>query len=302
MNWFVIALFAPALWGITNYIEKYLISRYFKEEGFGAMVILSTLTSILVFPLIYVFHPAVFGVSVAQVGWIFLSEIIITLGVVAYFYALRENETSLVVPLFQTVPIFAFLFGYLLLGETLTDSQLIGSLLIFFASVSLSIEFGAGKMRFKKSVFFLMVFSSALIALSNVIFKIFAEQLDFSTAIFWLYLGDFLIGLVLLIVAKEPRRQFLHLVSSAKVFVGLSSLNTFIGVVADFCVKFSSLFVPVALVWVLNGFQPFFVFVYGVILTLLLPHVIKESLAKRHLAHKIIAIAVMFAGTYFLGR
>ena len=301
MNWFFIALFAPALWGITNYIEKYLISRYFKEKGFGAFIIFSSLTSFLVLPLILVFHPAVFGVSVIQVAWIILSEVIITLAIVAYLYALRKDETSIVVPLFQTIPVFAFILGYFISGETLTMFQLIGSLLIFLASVSLSIEFGAGKTKFKSSIFLLMLLSSALVALSSIIFKIFAKQTDFLTTTFWSYAGNLLIVVFLFVFIRNYRAQFLRLMSANRVsLIGLTSLNTILGTVAELCLKFSSLFVPVALVWVVNGFQPFFVFIYGVILTLFLPHINTESLVKRHLMHKIIAIAVMFLGSYIL--
>ena len=36
MNWFFVALIAPILFSVSNYIDKFLLSRYFKK---GAVVV-----------------------------------------------------------------------------------------------------------------------------------------------------------------------------------------------------------------------------------------------------------------------
>jgi len=49
-----------------------------------------------------------------------------------------------------------------------------------------------------------------------------------------------------------------------------------------------------------GGFQPVFVFIYGVLLTLFFPSFGQESLARRHLIQKIAGIGIIVLGTVLL--
>lgn len=82
--------------------------------------------------------------------------------------------------------------------------------------------------------------------------------------------------------------------------IGVNGLNEIINIAAKISFNFASLLAPVTLIWVVNGTQPFFVFIYGVIVTLFFPKIGVESLAKRHLVQKLVAIAIMFLGTYLI--
>jgi len=82
--------------------------------------------------------------------------------------------------------------------------------------------------------------------------------------------------------------------------LSLNGVNEIINITAKVSFNFASLLTPITLTWIVNSFQPLFVFGYGVILTLFFPHISKESLLKKHLAQKLISIAIMFAGTYLL--
>lgn len=72
MNWFFIALFAPALWSITNHIDKYLITKYFRGGGTGSLLIFSALIGFAVLPFILVIHPQVFDIQTLN-GYILLN-------------------------------------------------------------------------------------------------------------------------------------------------------------------------------------------------------------------------------------
>src|SRR3989338_5774192 len=120
MNWFFIALLAPALWSASNHCDKYLISRYFNGVGTGALVLFSSLVGLLVLPVILLFQPTVIEVSFSNALAMIVSGIIAIIGIVLYLYAMKKDEASIVTPLFQTIPVFAFILGYFVLGETLT--------------------------------------------------------------------------------------------------------------------------------------------------------------------------------------
>ena len=59
MNWFLIALIPPAVWAATNHFDKYLLSKYFKGGGVGALMVFSSMIGVLLLPIIYILHPEV---------------------------------------------------------------------------------------------------------------------------------------------------------------------------------------------------------------------------------------------------
>lgn len=60
--------------------------------------------------------------------------------------------------------------------------------------------------------------------------------------------------------------------------------------------------IPITMVWFVNGLQPVYVFLYGILLTLIFPRISKEDLSKKVLFQKLAAILVMFVGAYLINR
>ena len=56
----------------------------------------------------------------------------------------------------------------------------------------------------------------------------------------------------------------------------------------------------VAIVSVLNRFQPLFALLYGVILSIWFPHVLKEDIKGSTIALKVVSIAIIFVGLWFI--
>lgn len=301
MSWFLIAILSPALWSITNHIDKYLIGKYFKGGGTGALIIFSSIIGLFILPFILIFQPNVLGISPLQATAIIFSSIISLIAILIYLYALKRDEASIVVPLFQTIPIFAFILGYFVLDEVLTSRQVIGSLLVILGGVSLSLDLNNKIPKLKTAIFFLMFLSSFFIALSGLIFKVIAIETDFWTTAFWAYIGDVLMGIFFLVFITNYRIEFLKVIRENKLpILGLNTFNEIVNVIASLAFKFATLLAPLALVWTVNGFQPFFVFLYGVLITLFFPQIGTESLIKKHIVQKIVTIVVMFIGTYIL--
>lgn len=302
MNWFLIALIPPALWSATNHLDKYLISKYFRGGGVGALMVFSSLIGIFILPFIAFFNHGVFGVNPINAVLIILNGFIYILAVLPYFYAIQKDEASVTVPLFQLIPIFSFILAYFVLKETLLPKQIIGSILIVLGAVGISLEIGEGKtIRFKKEVFWLMALSSLLFAVNFLFFKFFALQESFWTTSFWEYVGLAIFAFLVMAFVKPYRKEFVNVMKKNKLpVIGLNGFNEIINIVAKLSFNFASLLTPITITWVVDGLQPFFVFIYGIILTLFFPQLGTESLLKKHLVQKVISICVMFVGTYFL--
>jgi drug/metabolite transporter (DMT)-like permease len=301
MSWFSIALCAPFLLACANHNDKFLLSRYLQQKNIGSVVIFSSLFSGVAMAIVLFIQPGSNEVSLVQGSALVATGVLSVLAAVCYLHALDIDEASFVTPFYQTAPIFAYIFGYFVLGETITIIQGLGSLVIIVGALILSLEFGRRGIRFKRNVVALMLAASVLSAINGVIFKLIALDTGFWVSLFWGFTGQVMAGLTLLGVPSY-RRDFLGLFKQQKAAVGLIALSRALLSVSEGVTLYATLLAPVALVLVVNSFQPLFVFALGIALTLLLPRVAKESLGRTKLLQKGVGIGLMIIGGYLISR
>ena len=107
-------------------------------------------------------------------------------------------------------------------------------------------------------------------------------------------------GIVLLLL-KSFRIPFVNAIKkNGKRYLILNTTNEVINLIANLLVNYANLLIPIALVNVLNGFQGTFVFILGVIGTLLFPKYIKEDLNKKVVIQKIACIILGIIGLIIL--
>lgn len=301
MNWFIIALAGPILWAIVNHIDKYLLSSHFKGKSIAALMMFSTLTSIIVLPIFYIIRPTIFDISPQQAGILIFVGILSAIGIWLYLLALDEDEASVVVPLFQTIPIFGAIFAYFFLGEVLTTQQLIGCVLIIAGSMILTLEIEEEqKITFKRKVLLLMLGSSILFGFYETLFKVVAMEEEFWVASFWEQAGLMLMGIFLLFINRYRRDFIMLLTKNGKGIMSLNLGSELLTIIGNIAVNFAIIIAPVALVLTVSGFQPLFVFFFGVIITLFIPRLGRERLGKRHIIQKLLSIIVMFIGVLMI--
>jgi uncharacterized membrane protein len=301
MNWFLIALIAPILWSITNHIDKHLLSKYIRGNAVGALMIFSSLIGLFLLPFILIIQPNVLNISSFNAFLIIINGIIYILAILPYFYALEKDEASIVIPLFQVIPVFGYFLALIFLGESLTLQQILASLLVVLGAIIISIE--PKNLKFKFQVFWLMILSSFLIALNGLIFKLVGIQEDFWTTSFWEYVGFVLILVIFILFFKSYRNQFLSMFRKNPIStLSLNGLNEIFNIVAKMIINFATLLAPLALVWTVNNLQPFFVLLIGVLLTKFFPNFNQEKIDKKTIIQKIFAIILMFTGILLINQ
>jgi len=303
VSWFFIALWSPFLLACANHNDKFLLSRYLNEKSIGPIVILSSLFNSVALPIVWFMQRDVCGISLVKGSALVATGMLSVLAAVCYLYALQIDEASFVTPLNQTVPVFAYIFGYFVLGETITRAQVLGSLVIIVGALVLSVEFGRRGTWLKRNVVALMLAAASLSAINGVIFKMIAVQAGFWVALFWGFVGQVVAGLGFFISVPTYRRDFLELFQREKVIVvGLIALSRTLFSVSEAVTLYATLLAPVALVLLVNSFQPLFVFTLGVLLTLFLPRVAQESLGGMKGVQKSVGIGFMLVGGYLISR
>ena len=116
MLWVILAISAHLLWALGNLGDRYVMDKKLKSPYFYTItgLIVGCLVSLLFFPLVtfdWIAWPLMMGAVLAGIGFI--------LGTLFYIKAIQIEETSRINVLWVFIPIFDFVFGWLLLGEKL---------------------------------------------------------------------------------------------------------------------------------------------------------------------------------------
>jgi uncharacterized membrane protein len=305
MTWFIVALGAPFVWSLVNHCDKIILSRYFKGGGSGGLMIFVGVVSIPLAIFIGITNPEVFLASSTDIFYLIVSGLLYNVTVFLYLKALEEEDASYIVPFWQLMPVFGYIFGVLVLGEYLARDSIIGGLIVIAGAIVLAIEFEKGKnLSFRTKAAMLMVFSSMFGAMSDVLFKKTGiEDLPFWVLMFWNQIGMAIFAIGFFADTKF-RNEFKDVIkqNSGKVL----SLNIFeqiaevVGIIIN---NFAILLAPIALViLVTNTAQPLFVFIEGILLTIFFPKLIKENITGKHLAQKFLAIIIMGIGLYLITK
>lgn len=301
MNWIFLSIAAASLWAMVNHIDKLLIEKYCKNSTVGSLVLFSGLIGIPTALVIFFFEKSVIFINPLFALFTLIGGIIYILGVIPYLYALEKDETSEAAPMLLMTPVFSGILALIFLKEVPTATQVVASLVVVFGALWLSTDLNSyTKIKFR--IFLLMAISSALMAGNALIFKYFALDGSFWAIAFWTYLGFATAGILILLIVKSYRKQFILMIrENSAGILGLNILNEIITLAGNLAFYFATLFAPLAIVEATTeGLQPVSVLLFGIALTVLAPKIAKEEIDKKKLLQKASAIMMMALGVFVL--
>jgi drug/metabolite transporter (DMT)-like permease len=217
-----------------------------------------------------------------------------------YLRAIQSEEASVVAPLFQANTLFTFLLGLFLLHEMPHWPQLAGAALIVAGAIGLALDKHLRLASFKPRLVLLMLGATFVLALSSVVFKFFAVHDEFWSTTFWTFVGEGLFGAAILAVPKY-RRQFVTLLrKNPGAVIGVNAANELINLGGGLGVRYASLLAPVALVSAVSATTTFFVFLFGILLTVFFPKFGREDLSARNVYQKAAGGLLIMAGVVLI--
>ena len=302
MTWFFITLIGPFLYALTNHIDKILLEKYFKSSGVGTLILFSSLLSSLALPVFFLLDPTVIDVELKNGLVLAVVGILNTLVLLFYLLALQDEEASIAIVFYQLVPVFGYILGYFILGETLSQLQLIAMAIIILGTSIISVEIdNENNFKLRKKTIVLMVLASFFWALGSVIFKYVALEENVLRSLFWEHLVLLVIGCGIFLLMPTYRRYFLlALKENSKAILSLNVLNESLYMVGNAVYAFAYLLAPIALILLTESFQPIFVLAIGIFLTVFFPKITVEKIESKYVLQKIIAIIITGIGTYIL--
>lgn len=297
--WIAYSILDAVFNAITNIVEKYVIDKHIKDPDIlvvlgGAIVLMLGIIMFIIlgFPLI----------PFSSLLPILLAGIFLALYLAPYFQALFLEDASTVIPLFSFIPIITLILSAVFLKEVLLPKQFMGFLTIFVGGLILSLS-GKGKgLEWLKprKVFSLMMLSCLFYSFSSILFKFVTYRISYWTTLTYEYFGVG-IGAILyfgyLIVSNKfnwKSQGITPIVST--IFI----LDKLIEISGQAFGAYATTLAPIALVGVLSSSQPFFVFLFAVILSIWFPRIIKEDLSRRVVLTKLLSMIMMFMGIIFL--
>ncbi len=294
MSWIFYSILAPALYGASAFVDRFLVEK--KVNDYLFLTSLSGLAS-LIFAAAIMLVRGFPAINPSSALALVFSGMLYEIALLPYYYAIALDDASRVTPLFQVIPVFILVMSYVFLHEVPTQTQLAGFFLILGGALILSVEgFSARLFRVNKFFWFVML-SALLYAVPGIIFKFITAQDNFWDSLFYEFIGG-TIGAVLLVAWRYCRSgEFMTgMAGMGKDIWSIIFLNELIYIAARFLTFYSIILAPIYLVSVLGSIGPVFVFLYGIILSVWFPQIIKEDLSRQTLVKKIIAILIIVAG------
>lgn len=296
MNYVFYAILAYSFWAVGIVLDKILRSKYIKDSTvlvifFG---ILNFIPFLIIMPFVNIILPKPLILLVSLIA-----GFLMTMAILPYFKSLSLEEVSRVAPLWHFSPLFVLILAMIFLREKLALNHYIGFFFLLFGGLLISTR--KIKDIFKISnVFWLMLTSSFLWAISEVLTKYIYRSLNYWNGIFWILFG-FMIGSLTLLLKKKNRTNFKSEISNlnrtSTLFLIGSSLTGLFGRILYFL---AIMLGSVSIVAVVGGFESLFVIIYAVFISKYLPKLFKEEIDKKIILHKIIAIFLMFVGLAFI--
>ena len=239
-----------------------------------------------------------FSVPISMISLIsvFFAAIIYTIATYFYFKALDNNDASIVVIMFQLIPVFSYIISLLFLKENLTIQQVIGSIIIIISAIIISLDFKERNNKSKFKALILMTLSSLFFAIYFILFDVAIRNSEYNSCAFWYQVGLLLIGIILMCITSYRITFIRAIKTNGKRYFPLNITNEAINLIANLLINFANLTLPIALANVLNGFQGAFVFLLGILGVKLLPKYFKEDLTKNIVFKKITCIVLSVVG------
>lgn len=300
MSWLLVAFVGPILWAISTHIDKYLVDRYFREHDVAVLLVFTALIGLVLIPFIAAYAPGVAALPTASILIIALTGVLYMVAMYFYLQALQSNEASIVAPFYQATPIFAYGLAYAVLGEVLSRSQIIGGLLIVAGTALASFGLGT-KSKLNVRLVILMLACALSLAISSVVFKLFAIRDDFWPTTFWTYVGEAVFGAAILVIPSQ-RRLFQNLLRvNPGPVLAINGANELINLGGGLIARFALLLAPLGLVQAVSSTTTIFVFLFGIVLTLLFPAIAQEDLSAGALIQKAVAVTLVALGVMRIG-
>ena len=291
--WVFFALLASLVWAAGSLIDKYVLVKWVRNPYVPVivMVLMGFIAALAVF-----FIRGFSALSYLNILLAFAAGFLYVIVAILYFKAVKTEEISRIIPLFNLSPMFVLILAAVFLGEVFTPLKYLGIFLLIIGAALISSR-NILKIRPGKT-FWLIVLASFITAINLVIGKYLLGFADFWTIFSYTMIGEFIAIIPILALnfhdlaatAKEHGRKPIMTMSFNETLTVAARLLTLTAMSVGY----------VVLVEALESLHAFFVLLFAVILSVFWPKILKEEIGRGTVLLKLLAIILMFAGAFLV--
>lgn len=297
MIWLTAIILSYLCFALASLGDKIVLAGPSKPKSYTFFVGALSLLSVFIIPFVEFGFPSGIGLS-----WVILEAIVYVAGLYAMFYALEEFDVSKVIPTIgATQPIIIAVLSFFFWGyQAIEGNEMLAFIILLTGSVLISIEKSP---KLTKKSLEISLITSVLFSLDFIFSKFVYIEMPFWQGFIWMRIFSFIIVLVFLF-DKGFRKEIKDENSGFSRKTGIIFISAqMFGGLANILQSWSISLVPVAYLAIMNsmkGIQYVFLFILAVLISTLLPKVLKEEINKRIIIQKIISILLIGLGLAIL--
>jgi uncharacterized membrane protein len=306
--WVLFALMAAFGDATVGFVDEWLLHKLDDQDGTahapGKLLLISGFFGFIVALIAYglsIINPTLVPMyDVHAFDLAMLAGVIEVLWLIPYFYALNLGGAINTTPLFQTIPIFALLFGVTIFNEIPTLLSVVATVCIIAGAVVLNYSNELHKINYKSII--LMFVASALIALALFTFKEAESSSNFITAVIGNGLGMGIASLIIWLIHPIYREQFNSFVKKfdTKIIIGQfanEGLYSFSALASQAAIVLGP---SVMVVSAFNAFHPIFTVIIGWTLSKMGIKIRTDALQTAEIKTTLAGVVLITAGAILL--
>jgi uncharacterized membrane protein len=296
INWLIISIASYLFFALASLGDKIILKKTPKPKLYAFYVSFLSIFAIFILPFVHFNFP-----DKQTLIWALLDAIVYVWGLYVLFLALEKYDVSRTIPTIGAIqPVLVFilaLFFWPSASLILSSANLIAFFLLLIGGVLISVE---KNFSLTKDSLFLSFLTALLFSLDFIFQKFVFEGTDLISGFILMRLLGVIVCLVFLL-DKEVRRDIRKKEGEKTGIVFV--LAQAAGGLATICQSWAIKIVPVAYLAIINalkGIQYVFLFMMTIICSFFIPKLLKESLSRKVLVQKLIAIFIIALGLFIL--
>ncbi|MGA2785112.1 MAG: EamA family transporter [Candidatus Bathyarchaeia archaeon] len=293
--WFLYALTSVVFFGFTTIVDKLMLEK--RLSSFSYFVSFVPPALVFCICVLLFFHTNVFSISYAIA---FLAGLISAGGYFFYAVSIRNEEASRIAALTSLAPAFVAVLAVILVNEIFPTKSYIGIVLMILGSVLISYKRNHLKKMIPLSLILVLIAANFMYGLDQTLAKVSLDQISFWSFLMMFMFGRFVVvfpGLAIPSVRRKFSSEVRELGRNFALTLASGSIMWSLGVMFLF---YAASLGPITLVSTTGLISPLFTLFFAILITKYLPKVLKEEIDRKTVALKVVAIVLIFLGTYLI--
>ncbi len=295
MLWLILILILVFIWAFINIYDKHIVSDELKDPFLCTVVY--GITTFILFSAVVLITKQKIILPLNITLFATLGGISLGMAVFFYYKSLSHEEVSRVMPSLEFVPLFTLILATIFLHEFFTPIRYAGIILLIAGGFLISIK--THKKRKKKfyltPVIITVLIAAIFFATRNILIRYSTFYASSLQLIFWIGFGSFLVALILLIFHHPSITKKIQ-IKGFKHLIIINALSAITLIPYVYVIKIAP---AVSFISAIGAVQSLLVFIMATILSKS-KKIVNESLEKKIIIQKIIAILIIIVGVILI--